>query len=104
MKSSKRDFISISDFSRKELSDVLLLASKMKSKRATSKALQGKTVGLIFQKPSTRTAVSFSVGVAQLGGQPLLLNADVLQIKRGETPKDTGRVLSRYLDLIVMRA
>lgn len=99
----KRDFISIADFSPKEITNLFLLARRLqKSKK--SKVLSGKTVGLIFQKPSTRTTVSFAVGVVQLGGDPLILNADVLQIKRGESPKDTGRVLSRYLDAIVMRA
>ncbi len=100
---NKRDFLSLSDFSQKEISDLLVLARRLK-KSKTSKVLAGQTVGLIFQKPSTRTSVSFAVGVVQLGGHPLILNADVLQIKRGETPKDTGRVLSRYLDAIVMRA
>lgn len=99
----KRDFISIADFDQKGLFELLLLARRLKKQRF-SLVLQGRTIGLIFQKPSTRTAVSFAVGVAQLGGTPLLLNADVLQIKRGESPRDTGRVLSRYLDAIVMRA
>jgi ornithine carbamoyltransferase len=82
----------------------LVVIGSQNEARSASNALKGKTVGLVFQKPSTRTAVSFSVGVAQLGGTPLLLNADVLQIKRGESPKDTARVLSRYLDAIVIRA
>jgi ornithine carbamoyltransferase len=96
-------FISIADFDRQQLWDVLLAASVLKKKKF-SKALATKTVGLIFQKPSTRTAVSFAAGVAQLGGTPLILTADVLQIKRGESPRDTARVLSRYLDAIVIRA
>lgn len=100
---TKRDFISISDFSREEIWALLELAKKLKKKRF-ERILAGRTVGLIFQKPSTRTAVSFAVGVVQLGGHPLLLNADILQIKRGESPRDTGRVLSRYLDAIVIRA
>ena len=102
-RSTKRDFISIADLDRNELCDLLLLAARLKSKRY-SRTLEGRTVGLIFQKPSTRTAVSFAVGVVQLGGHPLILNADILQIKRGESPRDTGRVLSRYLDAIVIRA
>lgn len=102
-KIANRNFISINDFSRKELGDLLLAAIRLK-KRPFSRVLQGRTVGLIFQKPSTRTAVSFAVGVVQLGGHPLILNADVLQLKRGESPRDTGRVLSRYLDAIVIRA
>lgn len=99
----KKDFLSIADFSQKEIWNLLLLAKKLK-KNKFSKSLQNKCIGLIFQKPSTRTAVSFAVGIGQLGGQPLILNADILQIKRGESPKDTGRVLSRYLDAIVIRA
>lgn len=98
-----RNFLSFADFSQKEIWDLLLLSAQLKKKKL-NRALSGKSVGLIFQKPSTRTAVSFAVGVSQLGGVPLILNADVLQIKRGESPRDTSRVLSRYLDAIVIRA
>jgi ornithine carbamoyltransferase len=101
--SSVKNLLSIADFSQKQLWDVLLAAAALKKKKF-SKTLATKTVGLVFQKPSTRTAVSFAVGVAQLGGTPLILTADVLQIKRGESPRDTARVLSRYLDAIVIRA
>ncbi len=101
--SRKHDFISFADYSREDIYDFLALARALK-KQPFRKTLVGKTIGLIFQKPSTRTAVSFAVGVSQLGGMPLLLNADVLQIKRGETPRDTARVMSRYLDAIVIRA
>jgi ornithine carbamoyltransferase len=103
MKKKKRDFLSMSDFSQKEIWEVLVLAQKMK-KRSFSNVLKNRSIGLIFQKPSTRTSVSFAVGIHQLGGHPLLLNADILQLKRGEAPKDTGRVLSRYLDAVVIRA
>lgn len=103
VKKKKRDFISIADFSKDEIGSLLSLARRLK-KKGCSKDLAGRTIGLIFQKPSTRTTVSFAVGAVQLGGHPLILNADVLQLKRGETPKDTGRVLSRYLDAIVLRA
>ncbi|MFN0118655.1 MAG: ornithine carbamoyltransferase [Elusimicrobiota bacterium] len=99
----KRDFISMADFSADEIGKILSLARHLK-KRKLSHELTGQTIGLIFQKPSTRTTVSFAVGVSQLGGNPLILTADALQIKRGESPKDTGRVLSRYLDAIVIRA
>ncbi|MCG3205981.1 MAG: Ornithine carbamoyltransferase [Elusimicrobia bacterium] len=99
----KRDFLSFADFSQKEIHDLLLLSLKLKKKKL-GRALFGKSIGLVFQKPSTRTAVSFAVGVSQLGGTPLILNADILQIKRGESPRDTARVLSRYLDAIVIRA
>ncbi len=100
---SGRDFISFSDFSQSEIWELLALARKLKANKQ-NKSLNGKSVGLIFQKPSTRTAVSFAVGVTQLSGTPLILSADVLQIKRGESPRDTARVLSRYLDAIVIRA
>lgn len=99
----KRDFISFADFNRKDVWAVLERARALKRKRFSA-TLKSRTIGLIFQKPSTRTSVSFAVGIVQLGGHPLILNADVLQIKRGETPKDTGRVLSRYLDAVVVRA
>ncbi|MGH3743523.1 MAG: ornithine carbamoyltransferase, partial [Mycobacteriales bacterium] len=66
-------------------------------------ALAGKAVALIFEKPSTRTRLSFEVGVHQLGGQPLVLSADQMQLGRGETLEDTARVLSRYVDAIVLR-
>lgn len=99
----KKDLLSLSDLTLSEIMKLLSLAKMLKKSRLSTD-LRGKTVGLIFQKPSTRTAVSFSVGVAQLGGHPLLLNADVLQIKRGESPRDTARVLSRYLNAIVIRA
>lgn len=101
--SSKKDFLSIADFSKEEIWELLLLSKKLK-KRKLGRELSGKSVGLVFQKPSTRTAVSFAVGVTQLGGSPLILSADVLQIKRGESPRDTARVLSRYLDAVVVRA
>ncbi len=102
-RSAKKDLISMADLSQKEIWNILLLAKNLK-KRKFSKVLQGRSVGLIFQKPSTRTSVSFAVGISQLGGHAFILNADVLQIKRGESPRDTGRVLSRYLDAIVIRA
>lgn len=100
---TKRDFISLADFSREEIGALLLLARKLK-RAPFSTILARRSIGLIFQKPSTRTSVSFAVGVTQLGGHSLILNADVLQLKRGESPKDTARVLDRYLDAIVVRA
>jgi ornithine carbamoyltransferase len=66
-------------------------------------ALAGKAVALLFEKPSTRTRLSFEVGVQQLGGQPVVLSADQMQLGRGETLEDTARVLSRYVDAIVLR-
>jgi len=102
-KIKKKDLISIADLSRDDIWKILILAKSLK-KRKFSRILHDRAVGLIFQKPSTRTSVSFAVGIAQLGGQALLLNSDILQIKRGESPRDTGRVLARYLDAIVIRA
>ena len=89
-----------------ELEQVLDLAADLKEKQQRREAhpiLRGKTLGMIFQKSSTRTRVSFEVGMWQLGGQALFLSANDLQIGRGEPVKDTARVLSRYLDGIMIR-
>jgi ornithine carbamoyltransferase len=99
-----RDYLSVDDLSRDELTHVLDLAAAMKSDRAMhATALAGRSVALIFEKSSTRTRVSFEVGVAQLGGYPLALSSTDLQLGRGETIEDTGRVLARYVDAIVLR-
>ncbi len=100
-----RDFTSMRPWSRAELEQVLDLADELKARRATrepTELLPGRSVGLIFQKPSTRTRVSFEVGVAELGGFALHLTDD-LQLGRGESLRDTGYVLSRYLDAIMIR-
>jgi len=102
---NKKDLLSISDFDKEEIYSVLKEALKLKkSIAASSKVLLGKTLGLIFQKPSTRTSVSFMAGMYQLGGASFMLNASDLQIKRGESLGDTGKTLSRYLNAIVVRA
>jgi ornithine carbamoyltransferase len=99
-----RDYLSVDDLSPAELAGLLDLAAKIKADPQTySDRLTGKTVALIFEKPSTRTRVSFEVGVAQLGAHPLVLSSSELQLGRGETIEDTGRVLSRYVDAIVLR-
>jgi ornithine carbamoyltransferase len=101
-----RDFTSIRPWSRVELEQVLDLADELKSRRAagdSTELLPGRTVGLIFQKPSTRTRVSFEAGVAQLGGTALHLATNELQLGRGESLRDTAYVLSRYLDAIMIR-
>ncbi|HHX73787.1 MAG TPA: ornithine carbamoyltransferase [Firmicutes bacterium] len=99
-----RDFLSVNDFSRTELVEILKFAQELKaSPAAGSRLLAGKTLGMIFQKASTRTRVSFEVGMYQLGGTALYLNAQDMQIGRGEPVKDTARVLSRYLDGIMIR-
>ncbi len=101
-----RDFLTISEYSPAEVTALLDLAVELK---ALSKAgrdeplLAGKAVGMIFTKTSTRTRISFEVGIHQLGGQPLFLNAGDIQLRVGETIRDTGHVLSRYLGGIMIR-
>ena len=100
----EKDLISMADFSARDIVQILDEARRLKKNRRQREDLRGKTLGLIFQKPSTRTAVSFSVAMAELGGFPLTLDAQNLQIKRGETMGDTARTLSRYLSGIMIRA
>lgn len=99
-----RTYLSVDDLSPQELADLLALSAKVKADPDTyTGRLAGKTVALIFEKPSTRTRVSFEVGVFQLGAHAVVLSATELQLGRGETIEDTGRVLSRYVDAIVLR-
>jgi ornithine carbamoyltransferase len=101
-----RSFTKVADWSREELLQVLDLAAELKRRqhaREEHHLLPGRTLGMIFQKPSTRTRVSFEVGIYQLGGTALYLSAGDLQLGRGETIKDTATVLSRYLDAIMIR-
>ena len=99
-----RDFLSIDDLTVRELDEVLELAGKIKaSPDDHAGALRGKSLAMIFEKPSTRTRVSFEVAIAQLGAHPVVLNGSELQLGRGETIEDTGRVLSRYVDAVVVR-
>ena len=102
-----RHFLDLKDFSADTLQMILDHALAMKqAQRAGAgheQPLAGKTVAMIFEKPSTRTRVSFEVGIVQLGGTPLVLSAQDLQLGRGETIEDTARVLSRYVDAIMIR-
>ena len=99
-----RHYLSVDDLSADELAQVLDLAAEVKADPASrADALSGRSIALIFEKPSTRTRVSFEVGVAQLGGKPVVVSSSELQLGRGETIQDTGRVLSRYVDGIVLR-
>lgn len=94
------------DLSKSEIVDILNLADQLKYEQQNGiehKVLQGKTLGMIFQKSSTRTRVSFETGMYQLGGYALFLSSNDLQIGRGEPVQDTARVLSRYLDGIMIR-
>jgi ornithine carbamoyltransferase len=99
-----RHYLSVDDLSPSELGAMLDLAVELKADPTSRvEALRGRSIALIFEKPSTRTRVSFEVGVVQLGAHPVVLSAAELQLGRGETIQDTGRVLSRYVDAIVLR-
>ncbi|MET0399036.1 MAG: ornithine carbamoyltransferase [Longimicrobiaceae bacterium] len=98
-----RHFLAIPDFSREELYEILDLAARMKRGEYTDKPLAGKTLAMIFTKSSTRTRVSFEVGTYQLGGHALFLSSRDIQLGRGEPIRDTARVLSRYVDGIMIR-
>jgi ornithine carbamoyltransferase len=99
----KRDFLAITDFTRDEIQRLFDLAKKMKTGAYRDTPLSGKTLAMIFAKSSTRTRVSFEVGAYQLGGQALFLSSRDIQIGRGEPIPDTARVLSRYVDGIMIR-
>lgn len=103
---SKKDVLSIGDLSAREINMILTFASKLKREQKNGKArllLRGKTLGMLFQKPSTRTRVSFEVGMYQLGGDAVYLSASEIQLSRGETIEDTARTLSLYLDCVTAR-
>src|SRR5258705_8187595 len=100
---AKRDFLQITDFSRKEIEQLFDRDRKMKARSYRHTPLSGKTLAMIFAKASTRTRVSFEVGAYQLGGQALFLSSRDIQIGRGEPIPDTARVLSRYVDGIMIR-
>ena len=100
----QKHLVSLKDYTRAEIEEIFDLARRVKADPgAYSQALRGKSLGMIFQKPSTRTRVSFEVGMFQLGGHALNLGADEIQLHRGETVADTARVLSRYVDGIMAR-
>jgi ornithine carbamoyltransferase len=102
-----RHFLTGEELSRDELDALLERALELKEGRSSGQggdALTGRSVALFFEKPSTRTRVSFEVGVAELGATPIVLRGDELQLSRGESVGDTARVLSRYVHAIVVRA
>jgi ornithine carbamoyltransferase len=100
----KRDFLTLADLSAGEIGTIIRRAGELKSGKDISKCpLMGKSIGLLFEKASTRTRVSFEAGIYQLGAQAIYLNPGELQMGRGETIGDTARTLSRYLDAIVIR-
>ena len=98
-----KNLLSMSD-AKNEVNAILEIASGLKSGEITEKPLTNKYIGMIFEKSSTRTRVSFEVGIHQLGGTPLYLSSKDLQLNRGEPIEDTARVLSRFLDGIMIRA
>ena len=102
----KKDFISLMDYSGQEILDLIALAKELKADNKAGRKhhiLDGKTLGMIFTKSSTRTRVSFEVGMYQLGGQALFLSSNDIQLGRGESIYDTANVLSRFLDGIMIR-
>ncbi|MCP3176749.1 MAG: ornithine carbamoyltransferase [Desulfuromonadales bacterium] len=102
----KKDFLALTDWSRDELDQIFDLTRDLKAKQRRGEEhhlLKGKTLGMIFEKSSTRTRVSFEVGMYQLGGHALFLHSGTTQLGRGEPIKDTARVMSRYVDGIMIR-
>jgi len=103
---SSKDILSLQDISASEISSILSLASKLKKdlrKKDFSKLLTGKILGMIFQKPSTRTRVSFESAMIQMGGSAISLNSSDIQLSRGESVDDTARTLSLYLNCLMAR-
>jgi ornithine carbamoyltransferase len=102
----QKNFLTLSDLTPSDLESVLDLAARLKEQRQEglgSAALRGKSVALIFEKPSTRTRVSFQVAINELGGNAISLSSNELQLGRGETVGDTGKVLSRYVHCVMAR-
>jgi len=101
-----KDFLALSDWNREDLERIFDLTRELKAKQKRGEEhhlLKGKTLGMLFEKSSTRTRVSFEVGMYQLGGHALFLSSGTTQMGRGEPIKDTGRVMSRYVDGIMIR-
>jgi ornithine carbamoyltransferase len=104
---AKRDFVSGEELGAFELGKLLDRAAALKAgrgERLGADSLAGRSIALVFEKPSTRTRISFEVGVAELGATPIVLRGDEMQLSRGESIGDTARVLSRYVDAIVIRS
>jgi ornithine carbamoyltransferase len=101
--SQPRHFLDLADLDGAALREIIADATAMKGGELTDRPLAGKSVALIFEKPSTRTRVSFEVGVGELGGRSIVLQGKEMQLGRGETVADTAAVLSRYVDLIMIR-
>src|SRR4029077_7350119 len=106
MSKALRHFLDISELPTKELRNMLAagvaMKARLKAHEKSGKPLEGKTLAMIFERPSTRTRVSFDVGMRQLGGEAIMLTGAEMQLGRGETIADTARVLSRYVDAIMI--
>jgi ornithine carbamoyltransferase len=98
-----RHFLTGSELSAAELDALLHRAAELKAAPRSSRALRDRVIALVFQKPSTRTRVSFEAGIVELGGHPMVLRADEMQLSRGEAVKDTALVLSRHVDAVGVR-
>ena len=101
-----KHFLTLADYSAEEISEIISVALKIKAEKSAGKthtALKGKTLAMVFQKPSNRTRVSFEVGTYQLGGKPLIIRPDEIQLGKRETIPDVAKVLSRYVDGVMMR-
>jgi len=104
MENKKKDFLTLKDYSKEEIMYMIKLAAEIKNDRSLyCGLLDRKSIALLFNKQSTRTRLSFEAGITQLGGNCIYLDADSLQIKRGETLQDSARVFSRFLDGLVIR-
>ena len=101
--SLSRDLVSLQDLSKEEINEILTLTDSLKHKKSGSCELKGKSVALVFQKPSNRTRVSFEVGISQLGGNCIYLGPDEISLGVRESTADVSKTLSRYLDAIVAR-
>jgi ornithine carbamoyltransferase len=101
-----KDFLSLMDFTREEINDILNVSYELKMKwarREPHEYLKGRTIAIVFEKPSTRTRTSFQAAIAHLGAQGFYMRPDEMQLARGEPIKDTARVIDRYCDALVMR-
>ena len=98
-----RDFLTLADYTTKEIRQILKQSLMLARQRRPSPRLKGKTIAMIFQKPSTRTRASFETAIAQLGGHPINLGWNEMQLGRGETIHDTAKVLDRYVDGVMAR-
>ncbi len=99
----RRNFLDIADLSRETLGAILADGRRMKAEGSRDRPFEGRVLAMIFDSPSTRTRVSFDVAMRQLGGDTIVLSGQDMQLGRGETIADTARVLSRYVDAIMIR-